>query len=86
MYLYLLFFGPSGAHQWGPWDNGLLKSNYNKKNGVQSMGIHQIISETRDCQPCGKDGCNGTKISDCLMSLKLELVKEKIDLIFKVKS
>jgi len=80
----LAFFGPSGAHQWGPWDNSLMQSNYNNKNGMQSMGMHQVISESRDCQPCGKDGCNGTKVSDCLMSLKLELIKDKINLIFKM--
>lgn len=74
----LSFFGPSGAHHWGPWDNNLMESGYTEKNGNQSMGVHQVISESRECQPCGQDGCKGTKISDCLMSLDIELIKKHI--------
>lgn len=75
----LAFFGPSGAHQWGPWDNNLLGSGYNNINGVQSMGIHTVISESRSCQPCGKDGCDGSKISDCLMNINFDLIEENIN-------
>jgi heptosyltransferase III len=72
------FFGPSGACHWGPWDNSLMNSGYNKISGFQSMGMHKVFSESRVCQPCGKDGCNGSKISDCLMSLDLEKIKTHI--------
>ena len=72
------FFGPSGADQWGPWDNTLISSTYNKRNGLQAMGMHKVFAESRVCQPCGKDGCNGTKISDCLMSMDINLIKESI--------
>ena len=71
----LAFFGPSGAYHWGPWDNNLMESGYTEKNGNQSMGMHQVISESRGCQPCGQDGCNGTKISDCLINLDIDLIK-----------
>ena len=74
----LAFFGPSGADNWGPWDNNLKKSTYLKRNGIQFMGIHRVFSETRGCQPCGNDGCSGTKISDCLMSMDLDTIKENI--------
>jgi len=74
----LSFFGPSGAHHWGPWDNNVYKSGYVKKNGFQSMGIHKVISESRVCQPCGQDGCDGSKISDCLMLFDFDLIKTKI--------
>jgi heptosyltransferase III len=74
----LAFFGPSGACHWGPWDNTLMESGYTKINGPQFMGMHRVISEARACQPCGKDGCNGSKISDCLMSLDLEKIKNNI--------
>ena len=72
------FFGPSGADHWGPWDNNLLISPYNERNGLQAMGIHRVFSESRACQPCGNDGCNGTKISDCLMSMDLNKIQESI--------
>lgn len=81
----IAFFGPSGAHQWGPWDNNLMHSGYNRKNGLQSMGMHQVISEARSCQPCGQDGCDGTKISECLMNVDFELIKDKISLFANVK-
>ena len=74
----LSFFGPSGAHHWGPWDNELMKSTYSKVNGFQLMGKHRVISENRICQPCGKDGCNGSKVSDCLMDMDLEKIKDTI--------
>jgi heptosyltransferase-3 len=75
----IAFFGPSGGDHWGPWDNDLLESGYNKRNGVQQMGKHTIIAEQRDCLPCGKDGCNGSKISDCLMDLDFKIIKNAID-------
>jgi len=74
----LAFFGPSGAKNWGPWDNSLMQSGYTLRNGIQIMGKHRVISDSRDCQPCGKDGCNGTKVSDCLMSFDIDIVKQNI--------
>jgi len=65
------FFGPSGAFNWGPWDNELNESGYKQKNGIQKMGKHIVIQNNWDCIPCGKDGCNGTKISDCLMQFNM---------------
>jgi len=74
----LAFFGPSGADHWGPWDNDLMESGYTTRRGFRSMGKHRVIQENWDCVPCGKDGCNGTKISDCLMSLDMEFIKKNI--------
>ena len=74
----LAFFGPSGADHWGPWDNKLMQSGYIQRNGLQSMGKHRVIAEIRDCQPCGRDGCNGTKVSDCLMSMDINIIKQNI--------
>jgi heptosyltransferase-3 len=72
------FFGPSGADHWGPWDNDLMSSGYSQRNGSQLMGKHRVFSESRFCQPCGQDGCNGTKISDCLINMDLEKIKNQI--------
>ncbi|MFQ5428324.1 MAG: putative lipopolysaccharide heptosyltransferase III [Thermodesulfobacteriota bacterium] len=79
-------FGPSGAFDWGPWDNeasGKLsfKSSdspctpYPRRNGVQRFGANTVIQDTRECVPCGKDGCDGSKKSDCLYELDEALVK-----------
>jgi heptosyltransferase III len=72
------FFGPSGANHWGPWDNDLMESGYTKINGFQTMGMHTVFSEGRECQPCGQDGCDGTKVSDCLMHLDIDIIKKNI--------
>jgi heptosyltransferase-3 len=72
------FFGPSGTDHWGPWDNDMMQSTYTERNGFQIMGKHKVLSESRSCQPCGMDGCNGTKVSDCLMSLNVDIIKENI--------
>lgn len=74
----LAFFGPSGAFHWGPWDNSLMESGYTELSGMQIMGKHKVFSESRSCQPCGQDGCNGTKVSDCLMYLDVEKIKKNI--------
>ena len=73
-----VFFGPSGTDHWGPWDNNMAESAYIKRNGFQVMGKHRVLAESRKCQPCGKDGCNGTKISDCLMSFDINFIKNNI--------
>jgi len=74
----LAFFGPSGADHWGPWDNHLMESGYTTRKGFRKMGMHRVIQENRDCVPCGKDGCNGSKVSDCLMDLDFDFIKKNI--------
>lgn len=76
-------FGPSGAFHWGPWDNESsklsiknleFKTPYPEKSGIQTFGIHTVIQQDWKCIPCGKDGCDGTKISRCLTEMKVEEV------------
>lgn len=74
----LTFFGPSAVFHWGPWDNNIYESTYIQSKGNQNMGKHQVIQKNWKCVPCVKDGCNGSKISDCLMNFDIEEIKEKI--------
>jgi heptosyltransferase-3 len=55
-------FGPSGDREWGPWDN----SGANRHRVVASL--------THDCRPCGRAGCNDSKISECLTTLSVDQV------------
>lgn len=81
----IALFGPSGAFNWGPWDNNesskfevrSSKSGnpYIKKNGVQVFGKHTVIQRDWDCIPCGRDGCEGSKISRCLEDIAIDEVK-----------
>jgi heptosyltransferase-3 len=51
-------FGPSGDREWGPWGTA---------NRV-------VASATHDCRPCGRAGCNDSKISECLTTLPVSQV------------
>ncbi len=83
----LALFGPSGAFDWGPWDNEAARglsfkvtdgplTPYPRRNGVQSFGVNTVIQDRRECVPCGKDGCKGSKKSDCLYELDEGLVRK----------
>jgi len=72
-------FGPSGVYNWGAWDNDVYESTYTHRNGIQKMGKHTMIQEELNCIPCGKNGCDESQISDCLMNIPLEKVKTQID-------
>jgi heptosyltransferase-3 len=55
-------FGPSGDAEWGPW-----------------RVPHRVIaSTTHSCRPCGNNGCGGSNISDCLLTLPVERVAAAI--------
>jgi len=86
----VVLFGPSGAFDWGPWDNEAAKdlslkpgettlTPYPARNGLQRFGTNTVIQDTRECVPCGKDGCKGSKKSDCLDELDENIVKEILD-------
>lgn len=82
-------FGPSGAFHWGPWDNNYssefgvmsseFKNQYPNRNGIQIFGSHTVIQRDWECIPCGKDGCNGSKISKCLEDIAVDEVKKIIE-------
>ena len=56
-------FGPSNEKNWGPWG-----------------GKHRVIALTSQdaptfaCRPCGQDGCEGSKISQCLVQMNPSLI------------
>jgi len=85
-------FGPSGAFNWGPWDNAMalsgvqsatFKSPYSQRSGIQTFGIHTVIQREWGCIPCGSDGCEGTKVSKCLDGISpgevMDMLREKLE-------
>lgn len=60
-------FGPSGDREWGPWDN----DGGNRHRVVASL-IHP-------CRPCGRAGCNDSKVSECLTTLPVAQVLAACD-------
>ena len=79
----IAFFGPSGAHRWGAWDNDLLKNNYLATSGIQTCGKHTIIQDNRSCIPCKQKGCDNSGVSKCLCELDFnqicKIIKFKVD-------
>lgn len=57
------WFGPSSETDWGPWQ---------VRHSV-------VVSDAHPCRPCGKDGCGGGKISECLTALPLDRLTAAID-------
>ncbi|MBK9352077.1 MAG: putative lipopolysaccharide heptosyltransferase III [Sulfuritalea sp.] len=54
-------FGPSGDREWGPWDND---------GGARRV----VASLAHPCRPCGRAGCEDSKVSDCLVTLPVAQV------------
>jgi heptosyltransferase-3 len=56
-------FGPTSDVTWGPWRN----------EGAR------VVAQPFSCRPCYQDGCGGSKVSDCLVTLPVGLVLKAID-------
>ncbi len=61
----IAMFGPSGEKHWGPW-------------GVKFRVVASTRSE-HSCRPCGNDGCGGSKVSDCLVTLPVKQVHDAVN-------
>lgn len=76
----IALFGPTGAYNWGPWDNSRYEktitfekwTEYTRQNGIQKSGSHIVIQKDWECTPCGLLGCNNKKVSKCLYEIKPE--------------
>lgn len=51
-------FGPTNDKIWRPW-----------KGKYQVIGLSQKDAEVFACRPCGLDGCEGSKVSQCLVQM-----------------
>jgi heptosyltransferase-3 len=56
-------FGPSNEKNWGPWGG---------KHRV--IGLTSQDAPTFACRPCGQDGCEGSKISQCLVQMNPSMI------------
>jgi heptosyltransferase-3 len=56
----IVLFGPTSELNWGPWRNPLAK----------------VVTESMPCRPCLRDGCGGSKMSDCMYRIRTESVLE----------
>ncbi len=66
-------FGPTNEKIWGPW-----------KGKFKVIGLSIKDDEMFACRPCGQDGCEGTKISQCLVQLDPQMVLKQALLMLKV--
>jgi heptosyltransferase-3 len=58
-------FGPTSDVTWGPWRNPGAK----------------VVAQNFTCRPCYQDGCGGSKVSDCLVTLPVDRVLEAISVL-----
>jgi heptosyltransferase-3 len=56
-------FGPTSEITWGPWRNPYAR----------------VVTKKMSCRPCYQDGCGGSKMSDCLVTLSVQDVLGAID-------
>jgi heptosyltransferase-3 len=68
-------FGPTNEKIWGPW-----------KGKYKVIGLSAKDAEMFACRPCGQDGCEGTKISQCLVQLDPKIVVNQALLMLKESS
>ncbi len=60
-------WGPTSEVTWGPWRNPHAR----------------IVAQNFSCRPCYQDGCGGSKMSDCLVTLPVIEVLKAIDTLQK---
>ena len=65
----IVLFGPTGAYNWGPWPNEAGENPYPLEKGTQRAGRHTVMQQDWACVPCGRAGCEGSQVSDCLIQL-----------------
>jgi heptosyltransferase-3 len=58
----VVLFGPTSDITWGPWRNPHAT----------------VLTQAFSCRPCYQDGCGGSKVSDCLVSLPVSQVLEAL--------
>jgi heptosyltransferase-3 len=68
-------FGPTNEKIWGPWKG---------KNKV--IGLTSFDAEMFACRPCGQAGCEGSRISQCLVQLDPKMVMSQALLMLKESS
>ena len=68
-------FGPTNDLNWRPW-----------KVKYEVIALSKADDPTFSCRPCGMDGCEGTKISQCLVQMKPEMILKSIHSTLKTKT
>jgi heptosyltransferase-3 len=64
----LAIFGPTSEVTWGAWQNPNAR----------------VIAKSMSCRPCYRDGCGGSKRSDCLETLSVEEVISELEILSEV--
>ncbi len=67
-------FGPTNDLNWRPW-----------QVKYKVVALSKADNPTFSCRPCGKDGCEGLKVSQCLVQLKPEMILKSIQAILSKK-
>jgi len=66
-------FGPTNDLNWRPW-----------KVKYQVITLSKADDPMFACRPCGMDGCEGSKVSQCLVQMKPEMILKSIETTLKI--
>jgi len=61
----VVLFGPSSEKNWGPWMHPRSR----------------VVTQNYSCRPCHLDGCGGSKVSDCLVTIPVSRVLGALELL-----
>jgi len=68
-------FGPTNDLNWRPW-----------KVKYQVITLSKADDPMLACRPCGMYGCEGNKVSQCLVQMKPEMILKSIETTLKIKT
>lgn len=66
-------FGPTNDLNWRPW-----------KVKYRVINLSKADDPTFACRPCGMDGCEGTKVSQCLVQMNPQMILKSIEKTLKI--
>ena len=66
-------FGPTNDLNWRPW-----------KVTYQVITLSKADDPMFACRPCGMDGCEGSKVSQCLVQMKPAMILKSIETTLKI--
>lgn len=69
----ITIFGPTNEKDWGPW-----------RTVFKVIAVTEKNSPRFKCRPCGQDGCEGTKKSDCLDYITPKMILDKVNSILRI--
>jgi heptosyltransferase III len=70
-------YGPTNLKMWSPWSNKLQKSS-DINMPLQTYGNISIFQANMPCVACGRAGCDGSGVSECLNNISPSMIYKEV--------